>query len=305
MLVCQDDIRLLQVFLLSSVSCLLVFGLPSSLLPYFLLICIVQSLALLLCLRSLIWPSSSSNFVRCSNWFSWHLIGGVLVSLPIIVILLSLQEALKYVDGVYYFASIFFIGVLHFCNFTQLNCWMKSSVATVAGLVYLILMSNYFLTVDGSGVLLNNNSNPFQLKSSVLLPIANSITFQASMSHENDKNQSRPPLLGRNLQLNFNSTTYLNFENKSSFDKFLHKAQMESSDNSSLKYEIYLDVLLILLLVWFLNREFEISYRLSFHGNIVAARDKAKVQVMKDQAELLLHNIIPKHVAEHLKTTAK
>lgn len=45
--------------------------------------------------------------------------------------------------------------------------------------------------------------------------------------------------------------------------------------------EIYLDVILLLLLVWFLNREFEISYRLSFHGNAVAVRDKAKVQSMK------------------------
>lgn len=45
--------------------------------------------------------------------------------------------------------------------------------------------------------------------------------------------------------------------------------------------EIYLDVILLLLLVWFLNREFEISYRLSFHGNAVAVRDKGKVQSMK------------------------
>nr|CAD7397137.1 unnamed protein product [Timema cristinae]CAD7431596.1 unnamed protein product [Timema monikensis] len=69
--------------------------------------------------------------------------------------------------------------------------------------------------------------------------------------------------------------------------------------------EIFLDVLLLLVLVWFLNREFEISYRLSFHGNIVAAKDKARVQNMKDQADLLLHNIIPKHVADTLKNTAK
>lgn len=69
--------------------------------------------------------------------------------------------------------------------------------------------------------------------------------------------------------------------------------------------EIFLDLALLLLLVWFLNREFEISYRLSFHGNAVAARDKSRVQSMKNQADWLLHNIIPKYVADQLKTTAK
>lgn len=64
-------------------------------------------------------------------------------------------------------------------------------------------------------------------------------------------------------------------------------------------------MILLLLLVWFLNREFEISYRLSFHGNAVAARDKCRVQSMKNQADWLLHNIIPKYVADQLKTTAK
>jgi len=69
--------------------------------------------------------------------------------------------------------------------------------------------------------------------------------------------------------------------------------------------EIYLDLLLILVLVWFLNREFEIGYRLTFYGNAVANQDKVRVQNMKNQADMLLHNIIPKHVAEHLKNTAK
>ena len=69
--------------------------------------------------------------------------------------------------------------------------------------------------------------------------------------------------------------------------------------------EIFLDLCLLLLLVWFLNREFEISYRLSFHCNSVAARDKTRVESMKNQADWLLHNIIPKYVADQLKTTAK
>ncbi|XP_039278917.1 LOW QUALITY PROTEIN: adenylate cyclase type 9 [Nilaparvata lugens] len=76
-------------------------------------------------------------------------------------------------------------------------------------------------------------------------------------------------------------------------------------DKKQLLMETCLDVLLLVLLVWFLNRELEISYRLSWHGNAVAAKDRQRVQAMKDQADWLLHNIIPEHVVEQLKTTAR
>jgi adenylate cyclase 9 len=74
---------------------------------------------------------------------------------------------------------------------------------------------------------------------------------------------------------------------------------------SNYEIELCLDLLLILVLVFLLNREYEIGYRLSFYGNEVANQDKIKVQNMKNQADMLLHNIIPKHVAEELKNTAK
>ncbi|CAG0901515.1 unnamed protein product [Darwinula stevensoni] len=66
--------------------------------------------------------------------------------------------------------------------------------------------------------------------------------------------------------------------------------------------EIVMDVLSILFLIIFLNYEFEISYRLSFYGSLLASIQKAKVQSMKNQADYLLNNIIPKHVVEHLKS---
>jgi adenylate cyclase 9 len=89
-------------------------------------------------------------------------------------------------------------------------------------------------------------------------------------------------------------------------ESFLIEKKVNVKYNERLyHYEIYLDIVLLLLLVWFLNREFEISYRLCFHGNAVAARDKTREQSMKNQADWLLHNIIPKYVADQLKTTAK
>ncbi len=65
--------------------------------------------------------------------------------------------------------------------------------------------------------------------------------------------------------------------------------------------ETVLSFFLLLLLVWFLNREFEVSYRLHYHGNVEADKHRIKIQTMRDQADWLLGNIIPIHVAEQLK----
>lgn len=65
--------------------------------------------------------------------------------------------------------------------------------------------------------------------------------------------------------------------------------------------EVVLAFFLLLLLVWFLNREFEVSYRLHYHGNVEADKHRSKIQTMRDQAEWLLGNIIPIHVADQLK----
>ncbi|XP_058063305.1 adenylate cyclase type 9 [Anopheles bellator] len=107
--------------------------------------------------------------------------------------------------------------------------------------------------------------------------------------------------LGTPVSLNRTST--LDPEAVPQSAKILHQAQFEWFNNY--RVEIYVDLFLLLVLVWFLNREFEIGYRLSFHGSAVASQDKVRVQNMKNQADMLLHNIIPKHVAEQLKNTAK
>ena len=72
-----------------------------------------------------------------------------------------------------------------------------------------------------------------------------------------------------------------------------------------LMYEVIIDTLLLLLLLFFINREIEISYRVCFHGDIEATRDQVKMKMEEDQANWLLHNIVPEHVAEHLKLNNK
>ncbi|KAI6195414.1 hypothetical protein M3Y96_01228800 [Aphelenchoides besseyi] len=70
-------------------------------------------------------------------------------------------------------------------------------------------------------------------------------------------------------------------------------------------YELILDVLLAVILVSFLNYQFEASFRMSFFGDVQARRDTAKMRVVRDQADWLLTNIIPQHAVDSLKTNTK
>ncbi|CAD5210753.1 unnamed protein product [Bursaphelenchus xylophilus] len=70
-------------------------------------------------------------------------------------------------------------------------------------------------------------------------------------------------------------------------------------------YELIVDVALAVILVAFLNYQFEASFRMSFFGDVQARRDTAKMRVVRDQADWLLTNIIPQHAVESLKTNTK
>ncbi|XP_063791093.1 adenylate cyclase type 9 [Pseudophryne corroboree] len=76
-----------------------------------------------------------------------------------------------------------------------------------------------------------------------------------------------------------------------------------TTPSSQLGQELAVAYFLLLLLVWFLNREFEVSYRLHYHGDVEADLHRTKIQSMRDQADWLLRNIIPYHVAEQLKVS--
>jgi len=69
--------------------------------------------------------------------------------------------------------------------------------------------------------------------------------------------------------------------------------------------ELILIISMLIVLIWMLNREFEINYRLSYHCSLLAAKDRKKILNLKNQADWLLHNIIPNHVSDQLKKSAK
>ena len=185
----------------------------------------------------------------CTRWYSWHVCGALLMTLPILAIMSNFSCLVvdENRESSRIFWYLFFFSLIHFCNFTQLNCWMKNALAAAAALLLILLVST---------------------------PLCPCVIYS-------------PP---------FNSSDAVD-----AVDGLDQETDYEQTE-LALCYEIILHLLLLLLLVCFLNREFEISFRLSFHCNTVAARGKAKVQSLKDQADWLLHNIIPRHVVEQMKT---
>ncbi|KAL0883780.1 hypothetical protein ABMA27_015876 [Loxostege sticticalis] len=213
-------------------------------------------------------------FRKLSNWYPWHLSGSLLISLPILAVLINFScknTTLVILKGEQsFYVYLLCLSIVHFCNFTQM-CWLvKNTLVTIYAGLFLFLAA------------LGCHDANTQIIGDIIDP--------------------------KFVNYNF-STVVNNITNDSSEDWF----QSNSSISRDASYgqhelhlkELYLDVALLLMLVWFLNREFEISYRLSFYSNVVANRDKQRVQNMRNQADWLLHNIIPRHVADQLKNTAK
>ncbi|XP_032511663.2 adenylate cyclase type 9 [Danaus plexippus] len=209
-------------------------------------------------------------FRNLSNWYPWHLSGSLLISLPILAVLINFScqnTTLTILKGEQsFYVYLLYISVVHFCNFTQMSWLVKNTLVTLYAGLFL------FFAVLGC-----HEANTQLLNSDIKL---------------------NPQMVAQNItsfMLNVTSDDFMQNGTVAS-DAVNHEMHLT---------ELYLDIALLLILVWFLNREFEISYRLSFYSNVVANRDKQRVQNMRNQADWLLHNIIPRHVADQLKSTAK
>ncbi|XP_014225143.1 adenylate cyclase type 9 isoform X2 [Trichogramma pretiosum] len=283
------DIWVSAIVYTSTSFCLYLLCEPSKLFYIFLgLATLIQVVAVLLCLHRLVKPKSTpgtfSYLAALTRWYPWHALGAFFVGLPIASILINFScnsFFSNFFHLEYHFNLLIVVALVHFCNFTQLNCWMKNFLVSVFGLLFLSLI-------------IYNNSHDSQMFVNTRLNISKG--FDIETDSDNTSTILSRILLNHSMLSSANQTPILDAS-------FLDVAQEYTT--RLYKREIFLNVFLILLLVWFLNREFEISYRLSFHGNSVAASDKTCVQTMKNQAEWLLHNIIPKDVADTIKTTSK
>lgn len=212
----------------------------------------VLVLACLLYLSSLGWGVCLDNCTLFLNlsWFQWHILGTVILSLPSLAVLSNLScSHLNSVAINQPFFLLMLVSLVHFCNFTQLNFWLKNSIAITFATIFLVCI------------------------------VHNPACKAYKQNVTNDTNRT-----------DFMSDSLSNAENIEQHQLF--------------RQEVFIDIFLIQLLIFLLNREFEINYRLSFHGNALAAENKRRVQATKNQVDWLLHNIIPQHVAEQIKSKA-
>jgi len=158
-----------------------------------------------------------------SSWYPRHLFGVIVTSLPSMAaysaFLCSMFEGVPGSDKFY--CMLVITTLLHYCNFTMLSSWMKSPLATIAGIVLLLLVG---LDTCPTGQQLDDYNN--------------ATAVNESLTHH------------------------------------------IFAGGQELRYKLpILDMMLLLLLVWFLNREIEISYRLCYHGDVEAVSDRQKIQV--------------------------
>lgn len=247
------------VFLFLSITCFMKQGLCTSpshaSVVVFVLAILLQVLSLVISIRMAFYldelmPCTKRPMRAISGWLPRHFVGAILISLPAVAVFSHFTCEFKTnVNVTMFFCCAMIITFIHYCNFCQLSSWMRFSLATIVGVLLLILLY---------------------------------VTLCPSISPE------------------------VQFDSLESFGEVGCNVSMSTWSSKNLELirkEVILDIVLLLLLVWFLNREFEVSYRLNYHGNVEADLHRHKIQSMKDQADWLLHNIIPAHVADQLKVT--
>lgn len=282
-----DIIVCAVIFLTVSASIFMLYQEWRHWLGWFIAFIVLISIAVTLCIyrHYLKWKTNNDSYIitdslnrtvsvfrKLTSWYPWHVSGCILISLPILCVLINFScedTTVRILLGDQsFYVYLLCISVVHFCNFTQMSWLVKNTLVTLYAALFLFLV--VFSCHNTQSIDPDVNLSPLAMKQNFSI-FMNDTDFAFDPSYENLSSDR----VGVGVR---------------------HKVHL---------YELYIDVALLLILVWFLNREFEISYRLSFHSNVVANRDKVKVQNMRNQADWLLHNIIPKHVADQLKESAK
>lgn len=77
------------------------------------------------------------------GWFTSHLIGALLMCLPMGTLFANFMNCKDRTDSKAreFYSLIFAVALLHFCNFTQLTSWMKTVLAAVFSITYIILLT--------------------------------------------------------------------------------------------------------------------------------------------------------------------
>ncbi|KAK0064664.1 adenylate cyclase type 9-like isoform X3, partial [Biomphalaria pfeifferi] len=209
------------------------------------------------------------------SWYFRNALGVILATIPSALVYLSMSCDListnNWHDRFFCFGVV--VALLQYCNYSMLRSYAKSLMAIIIGSILIVLL---FINICNS-----------HFPGSAATPLVNASFFSNAT---------------------YTMVTAISIANTTSAKGILSLLPSDNPDNllfsgyHFLQFEIILSILLLLLLITILNYEFENSYRLSFHASVKAQKDKENMQLNKDQAEWLLHNIIPAHLAEIFKS---
>ena len=226
-------------------------------------------------------------------WYSRQIIGAVITSLPVLSVYVSLSQAAFnepcLADNLYWFCMI--VSLVHFCNFTLLSCWLKSLMATTFSIMLTIL-----LFLDMSYITGDNSVKPYYHSNTTdFVNLMNYNVSPTEFSNTIQHDISAPYAVHTN-DLLYTAIISSQFSINSS------REQTSLGTPCHLRFEIFVSVGLLLILIWFLNYELEKNYRLNFFGEIQAREDRRKVEYEKTQSDTFLLYIIPSHVLEAVKS---
>lgn len=209
-----------------------------------------------------------------SGWYFRNFLGAVSASLPLLCVFsnfsCTLMNDRNWNDRFFCFSIV--VSLMNFINFTTLKSLLKSILAFVGGLVLSVLI-----------VLVKCSQNPTAVGMDVTTLSPSNVT---TLVYQN--------LTNKQTQID----TVANVTDEKVYQPLF-------SNFSEIQIEIMLDMILLILLIGFLNHESESSYRLSYHEDAQAWEYKQIMQENRDQADWLLHNILPPHVSEVVRKTSK
>uniref|UniRef100_A0A1I7T2H9 adenylate cyclase n=1 Tax=Caenorhabditis tropicalis TaxID=1561998 RepID=A0A1I7T2H9_9PELO len=265
-----DIIVATLIFVIAGVVALMsVRPFPLSLLAYFPFAAAILVLTIILIGLPLL---SRKKSIQCANqWMPRHLIGLLLIFLPIGVAI-CIMPICQFGDCANVilnyrlaFSYVTILAIFAHCNFSQLAAWPKTTAAVLIGLLHI----GGVFYCEFNLKHLHEEQDTCNVSTIMIPPIRKGLNYTIALNSTS----------ARTLSQDFGSPLFI--------------------------WELFLDVVLSIVLVAFLNYQFETAFRMSFFGDVQARRDTERMQIVRDQADWLLNNVIPAHAVESLKTDTK
>jgi class 3 adenylate cyclase len=195
------------------------------------------------------------------------------------------------VFGMYVYFS-YAVALIHFCSFVQTSSFIKTLFALVFAIIYAVIgtvgMSDKFNDIRRSGFIVNRYTNSLGLRGSNVTNIAS-----AALTKSEE--------IGQLMRKSFNLSAYdYSFKDFGKFTFNFYSRNFLSGffpENSV----ILIDLLFLLLLIWFINRQCELIQRLSFECDQNARKKVAYAKEQKELANWLIEVVLPAHVVDNVK----